>query len=84
MVDMEKVIKGLPCLTGVPIYCETCPYSDEYGFGWGNRKCAKECASDALELLKKQERQIIELKEKLRLMEYGDQESAQSLLMPAT
>jgi len=51
---LEKVIKGLPCLAGVPIYCETCPYSDEFGFGYGNRRCAKECASDALELLKEQ------------------------------
>lgn len=55
MLDRSKVIKGLPCLTGVPIYCETCPYSDEFGFGYGNRRCAKECASDALALLKEQE-----------------------------
>ena len=39
---------------------------------------------DAFELLKEQERQIIELKEELRLMEYGDQDTAQSALMPAT
>ena len=55
MADIEKVIKGLPCLTGEEIYCETCPYSDEYGFGSGNGKCKKECASDAVALLKEQE-----------------------------
>lgn len=54
MIDREKVIKGLPCLTGVPIYCETCPYSDELGFGYGDRRCAEKCASDALALLKEQ------------------------------
>ncbi len=37
-----------------------------------------------LNLLKEQDRQIIELKEKLRHMEYGNQDAEQSLLMPAT
>ena len=56
MADIEKVIKGLPCLMGEEIYCETCPYSDEHGFGSSNGKCKKECASDALDLLKEQEK----------------------------
>lgn len=36
------------------------------------------------ELLKEQEAQIKELEEKLRLLEYGDQDILQSGMMPAT
>jgi transcription elongation GreA/GreB family factor len=35
-------------------------------------------------LLREQERRINELEEKLRLMEYGDQDTLQSGMMPAT
>ena len=81
MADIEKVIKGLEHCKRESEHiddnpCNGCPYYE-----------LKECQqmmADALELLKEQERQIIELKEKLRLMEYGDQDTAQSALMPAT
>lgn len=39
---------------------------------------------DALELLKEQEKRINELEEKLRLLEYGDLDTLQSAMMPAT
>lgn len=81
-MDREKVIKGMECCSRVFWLCPTvaCPYyREKHEFG-----CSSQLKKDAFELLKEQERQIIELKEKLRLMEYGDQESAQSLFMPAT
>ena len=40
--------------------------------------------TDALALLKEQEKRINELEEKLRLLEYGDQDTLQSVMMPAT
>lgn len=40
--------------------------------------------SDALAMLKDQQQMIDELKEKLRLLEYGDQNTLQSVLIPAT
>lgn len=43
-----------------------------------------EWTDDALELLKEQDKRINELEEKLRLMEYGDQDILQSGMMPAT
>lgn len=82
MNDREKVIKGLECCSRVSWLCPTvaCPY-----YGKGHEfGCSFQLKRDAFELLKEQERQIIELKEKLRLMEYGDQDTAQSALMPAT
>lgn len=45
---------------------------------------AKNCAEAALTLLKEQEQKINELEEKLRLLEYGDQDILQSGMMPAT
>lgn len=74
MPDREKVIKGLH-------YCSNdcsriCPYFDADG-------CNALLARDALALLKEQERRINELEEKLRLMEYGDQGTLQSGMMPA-
>ena len=49
--------------------------------GWGNVTMAMR---DAMELLKEQEQRINELEEKLRLLEYGDQDILQSGMMPAT
>ena len=40
--------------------------------------------ADILALLKEQESRILYLEEKLRLMEYGDQDILQSGMMPAT
>ena len=44
----------------------------------------KDIVGDALVLLKEQERRINELEEKIRLMEYGNQDTLQSYMMPAT
>lgn len=48
--------------------------------------CVKigQAISGAIALLKEQEAQIKELEEKLRLLEYGDQDILQSGMMPAT
>jgi len=40
--------------------------------------------TNALTLMKEQEERIKELEEKLRLLEYGDQDILQSGMMPAT
>lgn len=41
-------------------------------------------AERAVSLLKEQEKRINELEEKLRLLEYGDLDTLQSAMMPAT
>ena len=43
-----------------------------------------ESVNMAIELLKEQEQRINFLEERLRLLEYGDQDTLQSGLMPAT
>lgn len=79
MDDREKVIRGLTCCQTINEYCDDCLYNRiRYN------QCTKVLIKEALALLKEQERQIIELEEKLRLMEYGDQDVMQSGLMPAT
>ena len=78
ITDREKVIKGLR-ICSTQKGCHGCPYESMSGL-----KCSSMLKRDALELLKEQDKQIIELKEKLRLMEYGNQDAEQSLLMPAT
>ena len=57
---------------------EKCPYN---GINYG---CRPKLMLDARELLKEQEQRINELEEKLRLLEYGDQDILQSGMMPAT
>ena len=54
MVDIDKVIKGLRCIKGDYIPCASCEYANADGYGRGDR-CKRQCASDAIELLKKQE-----------------------------
>jgi hypothetical protein len=77
-MDREKVIKALEFCTNqktVDTCYGECPYAiadDEY-------KCF-EMKLDALAVIKEQERRINELKEKLRVLEYGDQDT----LRPAT
>ena len=44
----------------------------------------KSCAEATLALLKEQQQIIENLKEKLRLLEYGDQDTLQPLLISAT
>lgn len=46
--------------------------------------CQTWILEEALKLMKEQERRINELEEKLRLLEYGDQDILQSGMMPAT
>ena len=72
MADREKVIKKL----SVMIQSD----SEE----WDTIELPIEQAKDILALLKEQEQTINELKEKLRLLEYGDQDILQSGMMPAT
>ena len=54
MMDREKVIKGLMCIAGDVVFCAHCKYSDVNGSGRGDR-CKRDCAKDALALLKAQE-----------------------------
>lgn len=81
MIDRKKVIKGLEvCVDRIPgkYTCDQCPYEID-----GN-DCEINASKDAIALLKEQEQTINELKEKLRLLEYGDQDILQSGMMPAT
>ena len=81
MVDRDKVIKGLEHCCD-PDKCDAgCPYYKDYDDVYD---CMSKVAGDALELLKEQEQRINELEEKLRLLEYGDQDTLQSGMMPAT
>ena len=73
MSDREKVIKGLDEITHYN--GEQMLYNDIFIRG---------IADDALSLLKEQAKRINELEEKLRLLEYGDQDTLQSGMMPAT
>jgi len=84
-MDREKVIKGLEACTAwdglhqcqPKFYGYDCPYDDE-------ADCKLALMKDALALLKKQEERIGELEEKLRVLEYGDQDTLKSAMMPAT
>ncbi len=77
-VNIEKVIKGLEICTSRPCYCTDCPYTKECCLDSQN------VMKDALVLLKAQEKRINELKKKLRLLEYGDLDTLQGAMMPAT
>ena len=50
MTNVEKVIKGLRCLTGMP-RCDTCPYSNNPQ----RQYCLNQIGKDAIKLLKEQE-----------------------------
>lgn len=58
----EKVIKGLRCIAGDVVWCAHCPYSDVNGSGRGDR-CKRDCAKDALALLKAQQPRVMTLEE---------------------
>ena len=83
MQNKEKVIKGLKNCSdvyyGADGTCSSCPYSKING-----DICIGELVHDAISLLKEQEKIINELEERLRLLEYGDQDILQGGLMPAT
>lgn len=75
----EKVINGLNCCSHTDgSNCGKCPYDIT------NSDCTALMSMDALDLLKEQDARIKELEEKLRLLEYGDQDILQSSMMPAT
>ena len=79
MLERQKVIKGLNCCAHIDgINCIYCPYDNT------SEDCTALMSMDALALLKEQETRIKELEEKLRLLEYGDQDILQSGMMPAT
>lgn len=81
MADYEKVIKGLMvCVDRIPgkYNCNECPYEIDGNY------CEINLAKDAITLLNDQKKKINELEEKLRLLEYGDLDTLQSAMMPAT
>lgn len=78
MIDKEKVIKGLETCTSISCRCADCLYYANCCLD------GQEVMEDALVLLKEQEKRINELEEKLRLLEYGDQDILESGLRPAT
>jgi len=60
-IDREKVIKGLErCKLYNKVNCDKCPY-DYNGRGTGKSECTAELASDALALLKEQQKRIEEI-----------------------
>lgn len=59
---LEKVIRGLECIGGGIVHCAQCGYSSADGYGRGDR-CKKDCAKDALSLLKAQEPRVIDADE---------------------
>lgn len=73
---MEEVLRGLACCTGAkaPIKCNECPYAgnDDYNDLWS---CRIALMRDSKELLEEQKQRINELEEKLRVLEYGDQDA---------
>lgn len=73
MHDREKVISTLE-----EIKTQTAE------IGLNSAVIAHEFIDKVIVLLKEQEQTINELKEKLRLLEYGDQDILQSGMMPAT
>lgn len=88
MADREKVIKGLDsCAKWMgendDDACGNCPYHHSH-FSYDDNNCIATVNNDAIAILKEQERRINELEEKLRLLEYGDQDILQSGMMPAT
>lgn len=61
MIDREKVIKGLErCKLYNKVNCDKCPY-DYNGRGNGKSECTAELASDALALMKEQQKLIDEI-----------------------
>ena len=57
MIDRGSVIKGLLCIKGDYIPCASCKYADADGYGRGDR-CKRQCASDAIVMLKEQDKEI--------------------------
>lgn len=85
MTEREKVIEGLEMCTNISQdgCLMLCPYKDEKDETYSGF-CEQVLKQDALALLKEQQKRINELEEKLRLLEYGDQDILQSGMMPAT
>lgn len=79
MMNKEKIMKGLFYCSGMG-KCIDCSYKSQ-GF---LSQCTTVLAKDALELVTEQEQYIKTLEDKLRLLEYGDQDTFEDTLMPAT
>lgn len=59
MPDREKVIRGLQCIVDGTVRCESCGYAiDKHG----HYSCQQNCASDAIALLKEQDKEIKQLR----------------------
>lgn len=83
MPDTKMIIKGLyqHCEGSMFDRCGECPY---YEVADEPFRCRDALLMDVLTLLKEQEKRINMFEEKLRLLEYGDQDTMQSAMMPAT
>ena len=73
MADREKIINNFEH-----------EVNKAHGEGWDFVDLSTDDAKEILALLKEQEQRINFLEERLRLLEYGDQGTLQSGLMPAT
>ena len=71
MTDLENVIKGLLCIKGDYIPCASCKYANADGYGRGDR-CKRQCASDAIALLKEKETKDQCLKTKCTICPHCD------------
>ena len=80
--SIEEVKEGLKqCAAIDRETCEGCPYK---ACGDSPCDCITMMINDSLAMLNEQEKRINELEEKLRLLEYGDQDILESGLRPAT
>ena len=82
MIDRVKLIKAWETFRDSNPYqiCE----GKEFRAFKEPEYCMGKMIADTIDLLKEQEQTINELEEKLRLLEYGDQDILQSGMMPAT
>ena len=78
MSSPEKVISGLTNCLHYKGTCLGCLYEHD------GPNCQNDVLDDAIALIKEQEQTIETLKEKLRLLEYGNHDCVQDVLMTAT
>lgn len=62
MTDRKDVLRGLLCISGIEVLCNTCLYAGIDGLGRGYQ-CKHDCAIDAITLLRESEPSIMTMDE---------------------